>query len=674
MALQFTGTSSQYADVASSPVSSAPLTISAWAKSTGTSGTIATLGYSGGPSQVSLVFDGSRRLFTDVIGSTGTEVQTGVGTAVPSGVWTHVGTVVASATSITSYSGGTPSTTATTNFTGLSALNHLSIGAQWSWGAAASYLTGSVAEVGIWNVALSAAEMASLASGARPISIRPESLVFYSHLDGTATPSYDQIAARNLAWNATPVRDATNPNLGSWLNFVSIAAPRNAGTAHTVDPSSSSGVLAGVPFTPTAGRFLTANAEGSVTSTTPTGWTLPTNGSSINNTGLYVWTKTAAGADTLSTTHNGTNYPGIFTFYEFPAGSTFGGAATLATGGATSTAANPTLSGLSGRNVVFGMAATASTATTAGITGAWSTGNIEAVDSETVRTGSPTTDGYWFGLAYQDEYIATSYTPTPTISFTTGSVSSERLTWAVKLPFVALQPTTAPQKSTKSVQSGSPGTVINDTGVVVDAGSNLCLIAAFGGEGAGTSQGSPWVASCAYGGVPLTRLAEIRHNSWSWTEIWYLLAPTVGSATLSYQLANADDILTLTTFVGQGVDQVTPFRTTQSEGGASTASVAAASLIVPGVTAADLVFDVLDADNSGHTFVSGPDQTTQSLQEYSGVTTASVSTQPGSAGGIMSWTWTNAASMSHLATAFVPVSLAGPVVIPDIIMPMMIVY
>jgi hypothetical protein len=45
-----------------------------------------------------------------------------------------------------------------------------------------SFFTGDIAEVGIWNAALSAAEIASLAKGMTCDKIRPQSLVFYAPL------------------------------------------------------------------------------------------------------------------------------------------------------------------------------------------------------------------------------------------------------------------------------------------------------------------------------------------------------------------------------------------------------------------------------------------------------------------------------------------------------------
>ena len=49
-------------------------------------------------------------------------------------------------------------------------------------GSAGLYFNGQIAEVGVWNVALNAAEIASLAKGMTCDKVRPDSLVFYAPL------------------------------------------------------------------------------------------------------------------------------------------------------------------------------------------------------------------------------------------------------------------------------------------------------------------------------------------------------------------------------------------------------------------------------------------------------------------------------------------------------------
>lgn len=209
-----------------------------------------------------------------------------------------------------------------------------------------------------------------------------------------------------------------------WLNHVAIAAPRNGTTTHTVDPSGGS-VVVGTSFTPTAGRLLVCVVEGSVTSTTPSGWTLPSGGSAINNTGLYVFTKTAAGADTVTSTHNGSNYAVVFHFFEFAAGSTFVGSQS-ATGVNGTSGTGPSLTGLTGTNLLFGVYA-AGVASGSGAAVSWSAG-VELIDTQ---VASAATDGYSYSLTYLEDSVLTSWNGgTHT---TTHPTAAERLTFGVKV-------------------------------------------------------------------------------------------------------------------------------------------------------------------------------------------------------------------------------------------------
>lgn len=136
--------------------------------------------------------------------------------------------------------------------------------------------------------------------------------------------------------------------MSTWLNRVSIVGPRNGTASHTFDPSSSTNVVGGTPFTPTAGRLLVVVGGGPVTATTPTGWTLPAGGSAVNTSGCYCWHRTAAGGDTFTTTHNGSGYLYVVDIFEFPAGSTFVKAAAQAA--VSSGSASTAIAGLAGTN------------------------------------------------------------------------------------------------------------------------------------------------------------------------------------------------------------------------------------------------------------------------------------------------------------------------------------
>jgi hypothetical protein len=254
-----------------------------------------------------------------------------------------------------------------------------------------------------------------------------------------------------------------------WLNHAAIATPGNGTNSHTVTPNTTA--IAGTGFTPTAGNLLVLVVEGAVTSTTPTGWTL--GGSAINNTGLYVWYRVAAGNDSITTTHNGSNYPVVFDWYEFPAGTTWAGAAN--NNNVTSGSAGPTLSGLTGStNFVAYSAATISTSTADNYSYTWSKGT-EAVDTCAPRTTAGT-DGYMYSTAYQDNYAAATASAAATIS---GSylANQERLVWAVKQPATATQWTLS---GTISAISGVSGTASVTSGNKATTG-NLSLSSSLSG-------------------------------------------------------------------------------------------------------------------------------------------------------------------------------------------------
>lgn len=68
-----------------------------------------------------------------------------------------------------------------------------------------------------------------------------------------------------------------------------------------------------------AGEVLVVFSVGSVTMTTPTGWTLEA--SYVNASGMYIWTKTAVGGETGFSTTKNASWNTFHAVYAFPAGS-----------------------------------------------------------------------------------------------------------------------------------------------------------------------------------------------------------------------------------------------------------------------------------------------------------------------------------------------------------------
>lgn len=174
--------------MATTPVSSTPLTLACWFNSTNTTGVQALICVNATATSDRHVLyargdvagDPVRMQSADNTGGSGNATTT---TGYSSGVWTHACGVVSSNTSRTAYINGGSSGTDSTSVV-VSPAIQASIGVQRFviFPLGAGFTTGQIAEVGIWSAALTAAEIASLAKGMTCDKVRPQSLVFYAPL------------------------------------------------------------------------------------------------------------------------------------------------------------------------------------------------------------------------------------------------------------------------------------------------------------------------------------------------------------------------------------------------------------------------------------------------------------------------------------------------------------
>lgn len=182
MAIAFNGTS-QYLRSNQAPVPGVPLTLACWFRTTSATGTqalvtiqseatshrISLTAFGGGAGQpiIATLFDGTNSTASSASGFS-------------ANTWTHAAAVFPSTASRTAYIHGLAGAAETTPRSP-SGLATTSIGARYSSGFGL-FLAGSIAEVGVWSVALSAEEIASLAKGVACDHVRPQSLVFYAPL------------------------------------------------------------------------------------------------------------------------------------------------------------------------------------------------------------------------------------------------------------------------------------------------------------------------------------------------------------------------------------------------------------------------------------------------------------------------------------------------------------
>jgi len=186
MASKFTSVSSQYLSSLFS-ISPYPLTIACWfnAENTTANHALVYIGLSTSTSRFLLSAAGAVTndpISFDVIATGGgASQQANTTTGYNANTWSHACGVATSSNLRAVYLNGGANGTNTTSVTP-STPNRLTIGSRLATGIPGIFLDGSIAEVGIWNDALTAAEIASLANGMTCDKVRPQSLVFYAPL------------------------------------------------------------------------------------------------------------------------------------------------------------------------------------------------------------------------------------------------------------------------------------------------------------------------------------------------------------------------------------------------------------------------------------------------------------------------------------------------------------
>ena len=186
MAREFNGTN-QYLNTASTPVTGVPLTIAVWFNSNSitTNQAIFCVGNATSATQGYRLFaSGAANLDPIVADISGTNLGT-LNASTSSGyslaAWQHACGVYTQINISAYLNGGNVGSTAI-NPTTFPSVNNLTVGARLSLGTPGIFLNGRLAEVGIWDAALTAAEVASLAKGMTCDKVRPQNLVLYAPL------------------------------------------------------------------------------------------------------------------------------------------------------------------------------------------------------------------------------------------------------------------------------------------------------------------------------------------------------------------------------------------------------------------------------------------------------------------------------------------------------------
>jgi hypothetical protein len=181
MAFSFNGSSSRI-EATSTPITAEPLTMACWFNPANVSagGALMAVGNSSTNRRFQITAAGNVAGDPISISSVGTSTVTATSsTSFTANTWHHAAAVCASTTSRSIYLNGGGKNTNDSPMT-LTGINNIMIGARWQDESRGFFFNGRIAEVAIWNIALTDDEILSLSKGFAPSLIRPMNLRFYN--------------------------------------------------------------------------------------------------------------------------------------------------------------------------------------------------------------------------------------------------------------------------------------------------------------------------------------------------------------------------------------------------------------------------------------------------------------------------------------------------------------
>ncbi len=235
MARSNTGDTANWFSNATPPVTAMPLTMACWVNAVNVTAynNLVTINSNAGTYHYwSMALGGDRAgdpITAETNDNSGGESYGESTAGYTAGAWHHACAVFLSSTSRCAYLNGANKGTNTTS-QATTGVTRIQLGAYDDGATKYSPLNGSIAEVGIWNVALSDAEVLMLGKGFAPPLVRPDALVAYWPLYGRMpTTEQDRWGNCHMTINGTMAFAAHVPNIKypSWVQvgFPIPAAP-----------------------------------------------------------------------------------------------------------------------------------------------------------------------------------------------------------------------------------------------------------------------------------------------------------------------------------------------------------------------------------------------------------------------------------------------------------------
>ena len=208
MSVLFARSSSEYAEYAGAPVTTRPFSISVWYYPTSFSSDatifsvseIATFYFH------TLLVNTSGYATAGDFGSGGVDVATGGAPALSTLAWNHLVAVFASPTSRTIYWNGSGNKVTNTGNSGTGpTIDYTTISGNHFSGSVSDQADGRIAEVTLYDFALSDDQVDILFERHWPLIIQRSGIKHYWEMPGNGGPSRDQFGGLDMTWYNTPV-------------------------------------------------------------------------------------------------------------------------------------------------------------------------------------------------------------------------------------------------------------------------------------------------------------------------------------------------------------------------------------------------------------------------------------------------------------------------------------
>lgn len=190
-------------------VSGPPCTMAIWARSTAAADTIGLMGLTASGSdteRMGMRIQGGNQFHAE--SRSGGTFPTASIAGVTLNTWMHFCAVWASTSSRRCYLNGTEGTVESTLVTPLSLATTFI--ARYTGGTGGLEMNGQLCEAAIWNIALSASEITTIASGLRHKWMQPGNLISYVVINGTSSPEPDFVGGRNWTITGAPANYTTD--------------------------------------------------------------------------------------------------------------------------------------------------------------------------------------------------------------------------------------------------------------------------------------------------------------------------------------------------------------------------------------------------------------------------------------------------------------------------------